>query len=112
MPRGKLKTERDVTMALCFALMSSRDFTTVRRREWTIWAAKVYFCQDCKQAPGMPCISLADLKNRDTQKQLNPKINKWPHDSRVDWDRMLVGLKERGYYSPVIEDQVRRRMTE
>src|SRR6478735_3486161 len=95
----KTYTKREVTQALCFAMMSAHYFTTTRRREWTIWAAKVEPCQDCGAKPGKACMSLADLHNRDPQRNLNPEKNKWPHDSRVNWDRFRNGLNQRGYYS-------------
>lgn len=97
-------------MAICFANMTA--FNVDNRLEWQIWGARAFTCNECKAEPGKPCVSLADLRNRDSWRQLNPKPNKWPHSGRIDWNRVLNGLKQRGYYSPIIEDQVRRMVDE
>ena len=88
--------------------MSAHGFSTDQRREWTIWAAKLELCSKCGARDGTPCVSLADLNNRDEARKQNPRINRWPHDPRINWDRLLNGLKQRGYYHPTIEDQVRK----
>ena len=102
MPR-KEYTEYDIVMAICIQTMQAWGFQTPKRQEWTGWAAYHQVCSVCLSPPNMPCLNMADVKlNRP-----EPRENKNPHDPRVDWNRMLSGFKNRGYYKPAIEAQVR-----
>lgn len=62
-----------------------------------VWAARSYYCDDCEAEPGKPCVSLADLRNRDAWKREHPKPNKWPHEIRPNWDYLVKTLKKKGY---------------
>jgi hypothetical protein len=95
--------EAEIVMAICFRTMSAWDFDYSRRREWVIWASRHHSCRVCGSPDFSPCVNLADKKLGKV-----PRINRQPHDERVDWARLFNGLKERGYYRPVIEQQIRR----
>lgn len=99
-------TEPEIVMAICYTTMNSWDFTYARRLEWEIWAAKWRVCPTCGAGVGEPCMNLSDKRADRTQ----VRRNKRPHDERIDWGRLLEGLKQRGYYRPAIEKQVRNRV--
>lgn len=97
--RKALKIE-DIEMAICFSVMTAWDFDYTKRLEWEIFAARHQECPDCQAPPNHRCYNLSD--------KTRTKLNKRPHDIRVDWTRLLNGLKQRGYYRPAIEAQVRK----
>lgn len=99
-------TEHEIVMAICFQTMSAWQIKGPRRREWMIWASKHQVCPECLSPAGRSCLNLVDVR----QKVQEPRENRNPHDKRVDWRRMLGGLKERGYYKPAIETSVRNWM--
>lgn len=101
----KTYTEYEILMAICYSTMTSWEFGYQRRLEWQIYASRHRSCTVCKADPNSPCLNLSDIRYGK-----EPRVNKQPHDSRIDWGRLLDGLKERGYYRPVIEHQTRRRM--
>lgn len=94
--------ETEVVMATCFAIMRAWQFNYNRRREWVIWASRHHRCSRCNSPEYSPCLNLADKKHGKI-----PRINRQPHDERIDWGKLLNGLKKRGYYRPQIEQQVR-----
>jgi hypothetical protein len=79
---------------LCHAIMNRNGFNYNRKREWIIWAAKHQQCPSCEQEPGNACLHLGELK---TKAREHVKFNRMPHDPRIDWERLLEGLKKRGY---------------
>lgn len=95
--------EAEIIMATCYQTMSAWDFNYARRQEWIIWAARHRRCPTCSSPPHSPCVNMADKKAGKT-----PRINKQPHDLRIDWGRLLEGLKRRGYYRANIEAKIRR----
>lgn len=99
----KQYTEREIVMAICIQIMRAWGMKGPRRREWMIWASKHQICPDCLSPAGRSCLNMADIR----QKRPEPRDNRNPHDKRVDWDRMLNGFKERGYYKPALETTVR-----
>lgn len=99
-------TEFEVTMMVCHAVMKAWDFDYQRRKSWFIWASKHRVCPTCLSPEHLPCLNMSDIKRGAPE----PKVNKVPHDDRVDWHRLLEGLKQRGLYRPVIENQVRKRV--
>lgn len=86
------------TQALVWAIIRAWGFNYARRTEWTIYGARHQPCEACKSSAYMPCVNLTDLRAG-----REPRINKQPHDERVDWERILEGLKTRGYYREAIE---------
>lgn len=102
---ARVYTEWEVTMAICYSTMKSWDFSWARRRDWVIYASRHRSCTVCKAEPNQPCMNLHDVRYGN-----KPRVNKQPHDSRIDWDRLLEGLKMRGYYRPAIEHLTRKRM--
>lgn len=99
----KPMSENEVVMTICYQTMSAWDFSYSQRREWTIYAARHRVCPDCGAQVNNPCVNLQDQRLGKT-----PRINRNPHDPRVDWGRMIAALKQRGYYRPSIENQVRK----
>jgi hypothetical protein len=71
--------------------MNVCGFNNIRRKEWFIWAAKPQACDACGAPAYSPCMNL------NTRKKNIEKPTAWPHEGRVDWARMLQGLKDRGY---------------
>lgn len=59
----------------------------------TIWAARDRHCSECGAVPYNPCLNLTDVK----KKVVLPKLNKWPHSSRVDWSLLMDQFKKRGW---------------
>lgn len=112
---GRQLTDQEVVMAMCNRAMSmfftkggalSPRLDTGRRREWVIWAARDKLCPTCKVPAFFPCINLLDKK-----KGLAPdrcRANKTPHDERIDWEKLLEGLKKRGYWRESIRREIRR----
>lgn len=97
-------SEYEMTMMICLRTMRAWEFSTQVRGQWMIWAAKYQVCPTCLSPVGKPCLNMMDIRN----KKPEPRINLWPHDPRVDWNKVLEGLKYRKYYRPVIESTVRR----
>lgn len=102
MPR--IYNETEIVMSICFTTMSAWGFDYARRLQWVIWASRHHHCRVCYSPEFSPCVNLADVKQGKV-----PRVNRRPHDERVDWGRLLNGLKDRGYYKPAIEAQVRKR---
>lgn len=104
MGKTREAAEAEMTVAICYGIMKAWEFDYHRRLEWEIFGSRARECPDCGRAPNMPCVNLADLFQGK-----EPRINKRPHANRIDWRRVLDGLKFRGYYKGSIENQVRRR---
>lgn len=77
-----------------------------RTLEWQIYGAKHRVCPTCLSPQNKPCLNMADIK----AKRPHPRVNRTPHEDRIDWDWILQGLKTRGYYRKIIEDSVRRQL--
>lgn len=103
-------TDSEITIAICYGIMNVWDFSYKRRLEWEIWAAKFQPCPTCPAPSYSPCLNMTDIKSIRAGKKINPRQNKRAHDSRIDWNRLLNGLKSRGYYRPAIETQVRNQV--
>jgi hypothetical protein len=103
---NKEATESQVLMAICYRTMSSWNFDYHRRLEWEVWAAKHQPCPGCPANTGEQCVNLVDVRLN----KFPRRLNKRPHDERVDWARLLSGLKQRGYYRASIETIVRREL--
>lgn len=71
--------------------MSNNSFYIAQRKAWFIWAAKPNSCSTCSAEPYNPCMNLTERKKGNEQR------TKWPHESRVNWSRVVQGLRERGY---------------
>lgn len=82
------------TRVRCYAIMTRHNFNSEKRREWSIWAAKHHSCSECKAPKNSPCLNLVDLRVKPRE---FAKPNRNPHDSRIDWERLLEGLLKRGY---------------
>jgi hypothetical protein len=103
-PISRAIEEEDIEMAICYSIMTAWSFNYTQRLEWEIWAAKHQTCPTCFSSPHHRCVHMGDIK----AKKLPPRVNKRPHPLRVDWTRLLNGLKQREYYRPAIEAQVRK----
>lgn len=66
-----------------------------KHQKWlaVIWAARDQVCPECKARPNRPCLHLGDIKKKISE----PKQNKWPHSSRVNWAKLMDALRSRGY---------------
>ena len=99
-------------MALCYSIITDWYFDYQKRLEWEIYSSKHRACFSCKASEYEPCRNLSDLnfnkKNPDKLREV--RVNKRAHNDRIDWSRMLSGLKQRGYYRPAIEAQVRKQI--
>jgi len=91
----------------CQFIMRSWKFCYNRRREWTIYGAKHRKCPQCKAKKWYPCVNLSDQRLG-----RKPKTNKWPHEDRVSWRRILDGLTKRGYYTRGLQANFRRYISE
>lgn len=98
---AKALTEAEITQMKCFALMSAWNFTYNRRREWVIWGARHRVCPTCGAQTYKPCLNLSDRRQGRPE-----RTNRQPHDARVDWNRILGGLKLRGYWNQAVITQV------
>lgn len=111
MPRKPL-TEAEIEMAICYSVMTTWNFSYTKRLEWEVWAAAHRPCPTCHEPAKAWCLNMGDLhynlNHPGADRPVRP--NKRPHDRRIDWTRLLNGLKERGYYRPAIEAQVRKQV--
>lgn len=93
--------QRNVQRVLAYKIMSDNLFSYVKRMEWVWWAAHHHACVKCEAAWGEHCFNLSDLnyirKHPETTRP--QRRNRTPHDERVDWGRLLEGLRYRGYQS-------------
>lgn len=80
--------------SLCFQIMFRHSFTSQLRRQSMIWAAKERQCEECGVPPNKPCLHKGDLKTKDPK---FARVNVLPHTSRIDWEKLLKALKERGF---------------
>lgn len=78
----------------CIVAFNTHNFSQAKRREWTIWGAKMNICPQCRKGVGMACVNLNDLKQAGV---LFPRETVWPHAQRVDWTKIYNGLQQRGY---------------
>lgn len=71
--------------------MTMCNFNNQRRLEWMIWAAKDHICPRCGVPAFEACENLTERKG-------GQKVpTRWPHADRIDWIRMVRGLRQRGY---------------
>ena len=80
--------ERDV-----MKIMALHDFSWEQRRLSFIWAAKGTPCLFCGAASYTPCLNKTDINNNVT----SPRVNRTPHNQRIDWEKLWDALVERGY---------------
>lgn len=59
-----------------------------------IWAARDRPCDKCKAPPFVGCRNLVGIKNFGWD---GAKENKFPHTSRIDFDKLKKALNDRGY---------------
>lgn len=88
MTRGKHKSDREIKMTEVNVLFRGFNIPLERQRLGKIWASKDHECPTCKAPAGKTCVSLAK-----GAKQGTPV--KWPHERRIDLDRLLKVLYER-----------------
>ena len=69
-------------------------FTDELRRRSVIWAAKDHECPKCGAPAYTPCKNLNGVKNLGLDAA---KDNRWPHSERVDYKRLELELRRRGY---------------
>lgn len=91
------KAKPDTLLVLVNKIMSENNFSWTRRTEWSIWAAAGRECPTCSQPPLSPCLNMVDLNNG--VPRLEAKINKQPHNDRIDRVKLIDGLRLRGYYT-------------
>lgn len=77
----------------CYSVFTANNFDQARRRAWMIWAAGHQACPDCKAEKNEPCLNMVDLRKMPREEA---RKNRNPHDKRIDWERMLRGMRERG----------------
>lgn len=83
----------DEERILCYQIMLKNQFIHTRRQQWLIWASAHQPCPDCKADTRQPCRNMVDLKKMPREEA---RINRNPHDSRINWKRLLEGLQKRG----------------
>lgn len=91
MSNASTSAERRYEIA-CLEAMNAAGFTYHRRIEWFIWSAIKRPCPTCSKPVGAPCVNMADVKGG-----REPRQNKSPHDTRIDWPKIYDGLVQRGY---------------
>lgn len=74
------------------------------RLESFIWAAKGRACPTCSVEPFQQCLNMTDLSHLRAKVAWagagvkgKVRVNKWPHNDRIDWQRLYDALIERGY---------------
>lgn len=77
----------------CYYIMTMSRFTYEKRRESLIWAAKENTCPSCHVCPFTSCLNVTDVRAGKS----NPRVNQVPHHTRVNWEKLLQALKDRGY---------------
>jgi hypothetical protein len=77
----------------CLGVMNLLNFERSRRISWWIWASKHRACPTCKEPPYKACLNMNELNKGRRRK------TRWPHDPRVDWAKMLDGMRTRGYFN-------------
>lgn len=90
----KVVTEEQRLMIQCNEAMSGMNHH--RRREWIIYGARANECSSCGQAPNEPCLNKVDLNKGLPRDKC--RVNRQPHDERIDWKRIRDGLRKRGYF--------------
>jgi hypothetical protein len=71
--------------------MHSCNFDRTRSREWLVWGAKHRACPKCGVDAWQRCENLASRKRNKVEYTV------FPHQERIDYDRIRNGLKQRGY---------------
>lgn len=64
------------------------------RRRSLIWAAKDHECPKCKAPAYTPCKNLTGIKTLGFEAA---RENKQPHTERIDYKRLELELRQRGY---------------
>lgn len=77
-------------------IMHRHNFDYNRRREWIIWGARHAQCTECSAEPYTACKNLSDIRHYGAHSR-KIRDNRMPHNSRIDWSRILQGLYKRGY---------------
>jgi hypothetical protein len=90
----KQPTEQQLMMVQSNSAMQS--FNHHRRREWIIYGARHRECPNCGQPPYEPCLNKVDLNKGIPRDKC--RVNRQPHDERIDWKRIRDGLRKRGYF--------------
>ena len=77
----------------CLYIMNMSRFSYQQKIDSQIWAAKQQKCRTCHAEPFTPCLNSTDIKAGRSK----PRINKTPHQLRVNWDLLLRTLRDKGY---------------
>lgn len=75
-------------------VMLRNHFTKEQIRQAQIWAARDRSCSDCGAPPFVPCKNKMGIKEYGFDLA---RENRYPHTTRVDWDKLVKTLIERGY---------------
>jgi len=69
-----------------------------------VWAARDHRCPKCNADPYERCVNMSDVnkalakaKLTGTEVRASVRPTKWPHDERIDWQKLYDALIERGY---------------
>lgn len=92
MPEQALTDEQVELRRKVYKITQALGFAWRRRNDWYVWAARLQECPYCGQLPHKPCINMSQAKLGHTIP------TKWPHESRIDWQKLVDGLIERGYW--------------
>lgn len=76
---------------------SYRGFTQERRKLWWIWGAKETPCEYCHAPAHSPCLNVSDKVRISKGANIVQRTTKWPHEQRVDWYKIVMGLRQRGH---------------
>lgn len=112
MSRGPL-TEDQVTVAIVYSMMSAYNFKSMQRKEWEAYGAKFTKCPTCGSPPFTRCYNMVDIKYnlaRAPEHWREVRLNNRAHPDRINWKLILNGMKQRGYYHPQIETNVRNQV--
>ena len=78
------------TRQSCNEVMARLGFDYELRRVSVIWAARSQPCPRCDATAFNFCVNLTKLKQQDRR-----VATRWPHDERVDWDKLLTALEKK-----------------
>jgi hypothetical protein len=89
----KQVTPRRVALELFNSVAMTGGWRHHRRLEWLRWAAWHQECPACQAKKYHACENLA-LRKRKPPRQAFVQS---PHEDRIDYRRLIMGLRERGY---------------
>lgn len=76
------------------AIMNRNGFDYDKKWRSIVWASRDNHCESCNAESGERCLNKADLKKVARE---HAKYTLWPHEERVNWERLKTILSERGY---------------